>query len=233
MEKIPNHVAIIPDGNRRWAKSHGLKPWEGHEAGAKNLEQLVRYALKRGINSISFWGSSLDNLKKRPFQEKRALLDIYSRYFKKLINSSDIYDNQVQINVIGRWEKQFPNSLKKIIRDGIEKTKHFKKKMLNFMLAYSGNDEMLEAVKNITEHYKKGTKITESLIKDNLMTRNIPAVDYVIRTGGEPHLSAGFMMWDIADAQLYFSQKSFPDFGEKEFAEALDEYASRQRRFGQ
>ena len=101
------------------------------------------------------------------------------------------------------------------------------------MLAYSGNDEMLEAVKNITEHYKKGTKITESLIKDNLMTRNIPAVDYVIRTGGEPHLSAGFMMWDIADAQLYFSQKSFPDFGEKEFAEALDEYASRQRRFGQ
>jgi len=232
MQNIPNHIVIIPDGNRRWAKTKGLKPWQGHEEGAKNLEKLVRYALKRGVHSLSFWGSSLDNLKKRPLSEKRELLDIYSRYFTKLIGSDDIYDNEVRINVIGRWEEQFPNSLKKIIQEGIKKTKHFKKKILNFMLAYSGNDEMLQAIKNITQNCKPGTKITESLIKENLMTRNIPAVDYVIRTGGEPHLSAGFMMWDIADAQLYFSGTNFPDFGEKEFGEALDEYARRQRRFG-
>jgi len=79
--KIPNHVVIIPDGNRRWARSHSLKPWQGHEAGAKNLEKLVCYALKKGIHFLSFWGSSLDNLKKRTLSERRALLDIYSRYF--------------------------------------------------------------------------------------------------------------------------------------------------------
>ena len=232
MEKIPNHVAIIPDGNRRWAKEHDLEPSQGHEEGAKNLEKLVRYALKRGIHSLSFWGSSLDNLKKRPLAEKRALLDIYSRYFKKLIESKDIYDDEVRINVIGRWEEQFPDSLVKIIKDGIERTKHFKKRMLNFMLAYSGDDEMLQAIRDITQKYGPGSKITETVIKENLMTRNIPAVDYVVRTGGEPHLSAGFMMWDIANAQLYFSPVNFPDFNEEKFGEALDEYASRQRRFG-
>jgi len=100
------------------------------------------------------------------------------------------------------------------------------------MLAYSGNDEMLQAIKNIVMNYKPGTKITEALVKENLMTKNIPAVDYVIRTGGEPHLSNGFMMWDIADAQLYFSDLNFPDFDEREFEKALDEYARRQRRFG-
>lgn len=234
MEKgnIPKHVAIIPDGNRRWAKSKGKKPWEGHEAGAENMEKLVEAAHKIGIDCLTFWGSSVNNLAKRPMDEKRALLNIYEKYFKRLIESKEIYKNETCINVIGRWEEQLPESLKKIIRDGIEKTKHFKKRNLNFMVAYSGTDEMVQAAQKIKDKYEKGTKITAEILKENLMTADIPAVDLLIRTGGEPHNSAGFMMWDTAESQLYFSEKMFPDFGAKEFKEAIEEYQRRERRLG-
>lgn len=229
---IPCHIAIIPDGNRRWAKEKGLEPWEGHEAGAKNLERLIQMALKRGVESLSFWGSSMDNLIKRPITEKKALLDIYKRYFEKLLTGKEIHENEVQVNIIGRWEQQFPESLKKVIQEVIDKTKHYKKKMLNFMLAYSGTDDMQQAIEKINNKYQAGVKITSKIIKENLMTSFLPPVDYMIRTGGEPHNSNGFLMWDSSDAQLYFSQNNFPDFGEKEFEDALAEYAQRGRRFG-
>jgi len=233
IEPTPRHVAIIPDGNRRWARAKKMEPWEGHEAGAKNLEKLVSFALEKGLHCLSFWGSSLDNLKKRPFREKKALLDIYGRYFANLADSREIVDNEVKINVIGRWEEQFPESLKKTIQGVIEKTKNYKKRILNLLLAYSGTDEMVQAMQDITGKYASGTKITAEIIKENLMTRDIPAVDFIIRTGGEPHLSAGFMMWDSANAQLYFFEKNFPDFNENEFGKALADYAQRQRRFGE
>ena len=230
---IPSHVAIIPDGNRRWAKNRGLAPWEGHEAGAKNFEKLIQSALKYGIKCFSIWGSSLDNLIKRPMLEKRALLDIYKKYFERLLNGKEIYDNEVKVNVIGRWEEQFPESLKGVIREVIEKTKDYKKKMLNFMLAYSGTDDMIFAMEKINREGGKGTEITAEVIKNNLMTSFLPPVDFLIRTGGEPHNSSGFMMWDTAESQLYFSDALFPDFDEKKLATAFLDYAKRQRRFGE
>jgi undecaprenyl diphosphate synthase len=229
---IPNHIAIIPDGNRRWAKKRGMKPWEGHEAGAFNLEKIIQTALKKGVICLSLWGSSMDNLIKRPLAEKKALLGIYQRYFKRLLEGKEIYENEVKINVIGRWEEQFPRSLKNLILESIEKTKNHKKRMLNFMLAYSGTDDMLQAVERIKNNLRKGEEITSEIIKKNLMTAEIPSVDFMIRTGGEPHNSNGFLMWDSADAQLYFSKEEFPDFKEKEFEEALLEYSKRSRRFG-
>jgi undecaprenyl diphosphate synthase len=177
------------------------------------------------------WGSSMDNLTKRPLSEKKALVDIYKRYFKKILESKKVHENEARVNVIGHWEEQFPETLKKIIYEVIEKTKHYEKKMLNFMLAYSGTDDMLRAIKKVSEKCKNAM-ITPDVLKQNLMTCNLPSVDFMIRTGGEPHNSDGFLMWDVADAQLYFSDKNFPDFKENEFAEALDEYARRQRRFG-
>lgn len=231
-ENLPRHVAIIPDANRRWARERGLKPWEGHEEGAKNFEKLINYSLKRGIECLSIWGSSLDNLSKRPLEEKRALLDIYKRYFQRMLDGQEIYENEVRVNVIGRWEEQFPESLKKTIHEVIDRTKDYRKKILNFMLAYSGTDEIMHAVGRILERCSKGTKITESLIKENLMTAGIPSVDFVVRTGGEPHNSSGFMMWDTADAQLYFSGIKFPDFNEERYEEALQDYSERKRRFG-
>ena len=230
--KIPYHVAIIPDGNRRWAKEKGLAPWEGHEAGAKLFEQPIEAALDKGVACFSLWGSSMENLLRRPISEKRALLDIYKRYFDRLLNGKEIHENEVKVNFVGRWEEQFPDSLKKTIYEIIEKTKGYNKKMLNFMLAYSGTDDMLQAVEKINDNQKSGVKITAEILKKNLMTAALPAVDFLIRTGGEPHNSNGFLMWDTADAQLYFFEKNFPDFNVEEFMKALEEYSRRERRFG-
>ncbi len=232
-KNIPTHVAIIPDGNRRWAKKRGLKPWEGHEAGAKNLEKVLRVSFDLGVKYVTFWGSSLDNLRKRPFREKRALLDIYRKYFLKLTDSEDIHKNEVKINVIGKWEDQFPDSVKKVIRKCIDRTNKYQKYFLNFLLAYSGDKEMVEAVNRIMKKFKgKVKRITSRMIKEHLLTKDLPPVDLLIRTGGEPHNSTGFMMWDTANAQLYFSEVFWPDFDEKKMQEAIMDYSKRARRFG-
>jgi len=229
---LPNHIVIIPDGNRRWAKKRGVAPWDGHEEGAKKVEELTRTALDLKIKNISFWGSSLSNLEKRPLRERKALLNIYEKYFKKLISSDDVHKNEAKINIIGRWKEYFPEGLKTILREGIEKTKNYKKFNLNFFLAYNGDDDMIEAVKKIVKKFSSKDEITGDVIKESLMTKNLPIVDFMIRTGGEPHLSAGFLMWDTANAQLYFSSKLFPNFGAEEFKIAIDEYKKRGRRMG-
>jgi undecaprenyl diphosphate synthase len=232
-KSIPNHVAIIPDGNRRWAKAKGLQPWEGHDAGAKNLEKVLRENLDLGVKYVTFWGSSLDNLQKRPWREKKALLDIYRKYFLKLLDSEDIHKNEVQINVIGKWEEQFPLAVKNVIWKCVKRTKKYKKYFLNFLLAYSGDAEMVEATNKLLEKFKgKVKQITARMIKEHLQTKDLPPVDLLVRTGGEPHMSAGFMMWDLANAQLYFSEVLWPDFDEKKMREAVEDYSRRARRFG-
>ncbi len=232
LEHLPRHVVIIPDGNRRWASERGLEPWEGHEAGAKNTEKLVREAHRLGVQEISFWGSSLENLTKRPVLESKALLRIYETYFKKLLTSEDIHRDQARIRFIGHWEEQFPESLKKVLYECLDATKEYNKCFLNFFLAYSGDDEMRLAFEKVAATLKPGEKVTDQMIKENLMTHEMPPVDLLIRTGGEPHLSAGFMMWDIANTQLYFSEKFYPDFDVVALQQALEDYASRGRRFG-
>jgi len=231
-EKMPVHIAIIPDGNRRWARARGMKPWKGHEAGAEIVEKLVRKSLDLGIKNLSFWGSSLENLKGRPYQEKKALLKIYLEHFNRLAESEEVHKNQARINVIGKWEEQFPEPLKKIIKKCINATRDYRNYFLNFFLAYNGDDEMIEAVKKIIKDCRNIRQITAATIKENLMTRDLPPVDLLIRTGGDPHNSVGFMMWDTANSQMYFTQKLFPDFNEKEFEKAIEEYQRRERRMG-
>lgn len=231
-DQLPRHVVIIPDGNRRWASARGLAPWEGHTAGAENTEQLVREARVLGISEFSLWGSSLENLTKRPLTEKQALLRIYETYFKKLLTSDDVHTDKLRIRFIGHWDEQFPETLKKVMYECIEATKEYDQYFLNFFLAYSGDDEMRLAIQKIAEHLPVGGTVTDAMIKENLMTRELPPVDLLIRTGGEPHLSAGFMMWDIANTQLYFSEQYYPDFDEASFREAIADYVGRGRRFG-
>lgn len=234
---IPLHVAIVPDGNRRWAKKRGLKPWEGHEAGADMIEKISREAHKMGIKYITFWGSSVDNLTKRPLEEKHALLKIYERYFKRLINSQDIYDNQTRINIFGRWEEQFPHTLQRVLKDGIERTKQHANNFLNFLLAYNGDDELLEVMKRVIDTVRNNyqlPKSMEKLLRDKLMTGSLPDVDLLIRTGVEddPHNSAGFMMWQTRNSQYYFTEKMFPEFDVAEFKKAIEDFSNRVRRFG-
>lgn len=226
-------MAIIPDGNRRWARKYGLRPWEGHEEGAKNLERVLKVNLDLGVKHVTFWGSSMDNMQKRPWREKKALLEVYRRHFLKLLDDKDIHDNEVQINIIGRWEEQFPEALKKILHKCINKTKKYKKHFLSFLLAYSGDDEMVEAANKIIGKFKGRVKrITARMLKEHLMTRDLPPVDLLVRTGGEPHNSTGFMMWDTANAQLFFSEVLWPDFDEKKMREAILDFERRGRRYG-
>lgn len=228
---LPGHIAIIPDGNRRWAKEKNLKPWEGHIAGAENTELLIRKARELGIREISFWGSSLDNLVKRPLEEKKALLDLYQKHFSELLESEELKKGEVRVRIIGRWKELFPASLKRTLEVLEENTKNCGPYRLNFLLAYSGDDDMLQAIEAMTHAGLK--KVTGEVLKEHLMSRELSPVDYMIRTGGEPHLSAGFLMWESANAELYFSELMYPDFGPRELEIALEDYARRGRRKGQ
>ena len=233
MGTSPKHLAIIPDGNRRWAKKRGLLFSFGHRQGAKTTEKILKYALNLEIPSVTFWGCSLNNIIKRSKIEVNFLFNLFDEYFKKLAKDEDIYQKEVKINVFGQWEKLFPQKVQRSIKEAIEKTKNHKKYQLTFLLAYSGSDEMVEAIKKITK--SKKLEISEKLIKNNLWTKDLPAVDLIIRTGEKSnwsHNSDGFMMWEAANAQLYFTDIFWPDFSEKELKEVIDKYQKTERRLG-
>jgi undecaprenyl diphosphate synthase len=226
------HVALIPDGNRRWARKKGFFPWQGHIEGAKTLEKILEKAWELKIPYFTFWGSSLDNILKRSPKEVKTLFSLYEKYFKKLLREKRISEEKVKISVFGKWKKLFPEKLKKIISQVVLRTKKHNQYFLTFLLAYNGTDEMLEAIKKISK--KKIKKITEKVLLENLWTGFLPPVDLIIRTGCEkdPHNSAGFMMWQTAYSQFYFAETYFPDFSPKEFERAIKEFERRERRLG-
>jgi tritrans,polycis-undecaprenyl-diphosphate synthase [geranylgeranyl-diphosphate specific] len=229
------HVAVIPDGNRRWAKKRGLLPWQGHIEGAKTLEKILKKAWELKIPYFTFWGMSADNVSKRPKKEVEVLFSIFKKQFRKLAKSKEVEREGVKINVFGLWQKLFPEELKDLIKVVIKKTKTYKNFVLTFLLAYNGTDEMLEAIKKIAKKAKeKEIEITEKTLLENLWTGSLPPVDLVIRTGceGDPHNSAGFMMWHTAYSQFYFTKTLFPDFSPKEFEKAIKDFFERERRFG-
>ncbi|MEK7630350.1 MAG: polyprenyl diphosphate synthase [Patescibacteria group bacterium] len=226
---LPKHIAIIPDGNRRWARKKKLPEFFGHREGAKTAEKILKEALNEGVVCITFWGLSLDNAKKRSLNELRFLFEIFENQFEKLLTDKIIFEKEIKIDFLGRWREIFPEKLKHLMEGVITKTKHHKKHNLTFLMAYNGFDEMTEAIKKISI----GKDINSEVVKKNLWSHDLPPVDLVIRTGGEPHWSNGFMMWDAGDAQLYFTKTLWPDFAGKEFKEALKIFSESSRRFGE
>lgn len=229
-QNIPKHIAFTPDGNRRWAKKKKLKPWLGHKVAFEHFEQIFDTCLELKILYSSFWIASQDNLKKRPRAEVKFLLNSFKKKFAELAVNEKIHKNQVRVNAIGEWKKCLPEDVKIPIKQVIEATKNYNKSYLNFFIAYSGTDEMLKAIKKIKK--QDNLKITPETIKENLLTKDLPPVDLLIRTGGKAHMSSGFMMWDIADAELYFSNKLYPDFTADDFRIAIKDYSNRLRRLG-
>ena len=230
IKNLPKHIAIIPDGNRRWSRKKGLMPWIGHNAAFRNFKEIFDASLDLKIPYLSFWISSQDNLKKRPNTEVKFLLNLFKKKFAELSNNNKVHKNQVRINAIGEWENYLSEDVKKPIQEAISATKNYNKFFLNFFIAYSGVDEMIRAVKKIKK--QDNLRVTSSAIKKNLLTKNLPPVDFLIRTGGKAHMSSGFMMWDIADAELFFSNKLYPDFTAKDFRSAVKDYGSRRRLLG-
>ncbi|MBU3965478.1 di-trans,poly-cis-decaprenylcistransferase [Patescibacteria group bacterium] len=234
VKNIPNHVVFIMDGNRRWAANYLLESWNGHKKGAEVVKEMIRESVRQKIPYFSFWGSSLDNIVKRQKAEVSYLFKLFKKKFDELAKDEEIHKDRIKVSVLGRWKELFPPETKESIQKAIDATKNYGKFSLNFFLAYSGVDEMESAIKNIADDARKNPdlKITPSLVKNRLFTKDLPPVDYLIRTGGNPHLSTGFMMWDIADAQLYFSDKLWPDFNAEDFKEAIIGYGNRTRKFG-
>ncbi len=226
------HIAIIPDGNRRWAKRRNLPVWEGHRKGAEVITELVDHAYERGVDCLSLWGSSRENLRKRPLSEKRALLEIYSEYFRKLRDAIDKDERKARIRVVGKYREDLPVELVDLIEDCQGASAHYTERTLAILLAYSGTDEMLTAVRQIVSEGLPAEEVTAETLKSHLLSAELPSVDLMIRTGGEPHLSAGFLMWQMADAQLYFTEDLFPDFTPDKFDAALADFRSRERRLG-
>jgi undecaprenyl diphosphate synthase len=235
-ENLPQHVAIVPDGNRHWARQRGLAPWRGHLAGAKKAEEQIQAAFDLGLKCVSWWGGSWDNLTKRPQIEIRNLFRIYEKYFRKLIKTKEIYEHQIKVNVFGRWREVLPKGGVDAAKKLIEVTKNHNQRLLNFLIAYDGRDEMLAAIKDIVKEARKNKKlvITSELLKKHLWTHELSSVDLLIRTGSsnDPHNSAGFMMWLTANSQLCFPKGYYPDFGREEFIKAIKEYQRRERRLG-
>jgi len=235
-DNLPLHIAIIPDGNRRWAKKRKLSPLYGHIAGAKIGIEQSKVALNLGIYCLSFWGGSWNNLTKRSNVEVKALLKLYESYFRKCIKNKEIHENKVKVNIIGRWEELLPKSGIKTAKELIKITQNYDKRILNFFIAYNGTDEMMSAIKGIVKETRadKTLKVTPKLLEKNLWTHDLPPVDLLIRTGleNDPHNSVGFMMWHTANSQYYFTNTMYPDFGKKEFTKSIKEYQKRERRMG-
>ncbi len=228
--KVPNHLVLIPDGNRRWAKKRGLRPWLGHKQGFALLTELCEAAISQGVVYTTFWAASIDNLTKRDKLEVKFLLKIIKDELSKPDFLEFLHKNKIQIKVLGEWERVVKDlSLAKTLHNIQQQTKNYNQSFLTILFAYDGKREMLGAINNAK---KTAGEISEKLLRENLLTGHLPDVDFVIRTGGQPHWSAGFMMWLTANSEFYFTETLWPDFGTAELKEALKDYAKRLRKMG-
>lgn len=228
---LPTHIAIIMDGNRRWAKSQGKPAGFGHKAGAKTLENIVRYANKIGIEYITVYAFSTENWK-RAEEEVSGLMLLLQNYLADYSKRADT--ENIRIKVLGDITK-FPEGTQKSINDCIERTKNNTGVTFNIALNYGGRTEIIDSIKKIANDLKAGKlkeeEITEDLVNSYLYTKDMPDPDLIIRTSGEQRLS-GFLAWQSTYSELYFIEKNWPDFTEKDLDEAIEEYSRRTRKFG-
>lgn len=229
-ENLPQHIAIIMDGNRRWAKREGLDTPSGHKEGAENLKRIARYANKIGIKYMTVYAFSTENWK-RSQAEVGAIMKLLKFYLRDFFNN---YKDDIKINVIGRKDN-LHEDLKEEIEKAVEKTKNNTGMILNIAFNYGGRDEIVHATRKIAEQVKDGKlnaeEIDEKTFANNLYTANQPDPDLLIRTSGEERIS-NFLLWQIAYTEFVFSNKYWPEFSETDLDEAIKMYQQRTRKFG-
>lgn len=230
-ENMPKHIAIIMDGNRRWARKRGLDPKLGHKAGAKTLEKIVRYANKIGLAYITVYAFSTENWK-RTEDEVGALMLLLQNYLDEYSRRADT--ENIKVKVLGDISA-LPEGMQKSIKNCMERTKENTGVTFNIALNYGGRDEILKAVKKIAQDVKedkiKINEITEETIANSLYTAGQPDPDLLIRTSGELRTS-NFLPWQIVYSEFVFTDKNWPDFEEKDLDEAIEIYQRRNRKFG-
>ena len=229
---LPRHVAVIMDGNGRWAQQRGLPRVKGHEQGAESVRAVVRTSRKLGIQALTLYAFSEENWA-RPKAEVAALWKLLMRFLKG--ERKEMLDQDIRLNAIGSLHK-LPDSARKSLRQVMADTAHCKSMVLTLALSYGGQQELTEAARRLAKRAKSGEidpeTIDEKAFADSLYTAGLPDVDFLIRTSGELRIS-NFLLWQVAYAEFYFTDTYFPDFREEQLKQALADYASRQRRFGQ
>ena len=230
-ENLPKHVAIIMDGNGRWAKQKGLLRAMGHESGTKSVRETVEACAKLGIENLTLYAFSTENWN-RPKLEVNTLMKLLVHSLKNELKT--LQDNNIRFNTIGNLDK-LPKNIQSELQEVIQKTKNNSHTVLTLALSYGSREELINVVKNISNKVKNNIisidNIDESIINQHLYTHNLPDVDLLIRTSGE-HRISNFLLWQIAYAELYFTDVLWPDFTENHLLEAIISYQKRERRFG-
>lgn len=229
--KLPNHIAIIMDGNGRWAKQKGKLRMFGHENGTKSVSRTVEAVAELGVKHLTLYAFSTENWN-RPKLEVQTLMKLLIKSLKKEIKT--LQDNNIKLNAIGNLNA-LPEKVYKELQDVIEKTKTNTRVVLTLALSYGSREEIVSAVKQIADNVKNNIisieNIDESVINEHIYTHNLPDVDLLIRTSGEQRIS-NFLLWQIAYAELYFTDVLWPDFSEEDLYHAIVNYQKRERRFG-
>ncbi len=231
-ENIPVHIAIIMDGNRRWAKQRGLPRIEGHRAGAKSVEVVLKASKKAGIKFLTLYAFSTENWV-RPREEVDGLMKLLVNFISN--REKDLHKEKIRLRAIGKiWE--LPDYVQDVLNSAMERTASYTEHQLILALNYGGRNEIVEATKKIANKVLNGEikaeEINEETIRANLFAPDIPDPDLMIRTSGEMRLS-NFLLWQLSYAELYVTDVYWPDFREEHLFLALEAYAKRKRRFGQ
>ena len=228
---VPRHVAVIMDGNGRWAKQRGQPRLFGHRAGADSLRAVLRACRDRGVEYLTVYAFSTENWV-RPAGEVRGLMSLLKTFLKK--DEHELHENQVRLRVTGRIQ-DLPKAVRAELERVMEATKNYEKGHLILALSYGGRAEIVDAVRVLAAEAKAGridpAKIDEKAIAARLYLPDVPDPDLMIRTSGELRLS-NFLLWELSYSEFYFTETLWPDFREADFAKALEEYARRQRRYG-
>jgi tritrans,polycis-undecaprenyl-diphosphate synthase [geranylgeranyl-diphosphate specific] len=232
----PEHIAIILDGNRRWAQNHSMNPNVGHYYGADKTEEVLRWCLNLGVKTITFYAFSTENFARSP-DEVKELMGLIEEKFRQILEDEDIHKHKVRVKAIGRLN-QLPENLQEMITKVEEATKDYDEHFLNLAIAYGGRAEIVDAAKDIAQHIVDGTlspnEIDEEVFEKHLYTSYLPKQDpdLIIRTSGEERLS-GFLLYQSAYSELFFLDVYWPEFRLIDVLRAIRTFQKRKRRFGQ
>lgn len=227
-DKLPQHIAIIMDGNRRWARARGLPDGKGHEAGAKNLEAIVNYCRDIGIKHLTVYAFSTENWRKRSLQEVKGIFGLFHQIYLKW--KDDYRHNGIKFFVLGNFQA-FPRKVSALIKKMMDMVLDEERIKFNVALNYGGRDEIVTAIKNIIKDGVPAHKINDELVSSYMYTKDQPDPELIIRPGGELRLS-NFLIWQMSYAELYFTDILWPDFGPAQLEKAIQWYQHRDRRMG-
>jgi undecaprenyl diphosphate synthase len=226
-ERIPQHIAIIMDGNGRWAKQRGLPRLAGHKAGTENLRRIIRASVEFGIRYLTIYAFSTENWN-RPREEVDGLMRIVEDVIEKELRELD--EQGVQLRHLGKLDQLSPNLQKKVLK-AVEQTRHNTRLVLNVAFNYGGRDEIIHAIRQMLVDKLNPDDVTPEIVSKYLYTAESPDPDLIIRTSGELRVS-NFLIWQGAYSEWYVTPTYWPDFGKDELGKALEAYASRDRRYG-